>query len=212
MLKRKWVAAVRAMQNLLRRHRSSSTSRGSKIAGIKGKTLFTSVPVEGSLTHTWFPGGEPPAKATLEMFDFDTGKAEIVVKDISDFQLSGDRKTLVYRAGNRLRVVKAGEKPDENAAKEGPGRKSGWVDLKRVRICIEPPNEWKQMYGEAWRMQKEQFWVEDMGDVDWQGIYQKYRPLLERVSTREEFADLLWEMQGELGSSQAYVMGGDFRG
>ena len=182
-----------------------------QIEGIKGKTLFTSVPVEGSLTHTWFPGGEPPAKATLEMFDFDTGKAEIVVKDITDFQLSGDRKTLVYRAGNRLRVVKAGEKPDENAAKEGPGRKSGWVDLKRVRICIEPPNEWKQMYGEAWRMQKEQFWVEDMGDVDWQGIYQKYRPLLERVSTREEFADLLWEMQGELGSSHAYVMGGDFR-
>jgi tricorn protease len=182
-----------------------------QIEGIKGKALFTSVPVEGSLSHSWIPGGEPPAKATLEMFDFDTGIAEIVVKDITDFQLSGDRKTLVYRAGNRLRLVKTGEKPDENAAKEAPGRKSGWVDLKRVRIYIEPPNEWKQMYGEAWRMQKDQFWVEDMADVDWHEIYERYRPLLERVSTREEFADLLWEMQGELGSSHAYVMGGDFR-
>ena len=182
-----------------------------QIDGIKGKALFTSVPVEGSLNHTWMSGGEPPAKATLEMFDFDTDKAEIVVKDITDFQLSGDRKTLVYRAGNRLRAIKAGEKPDDNAAKEGPGPKSGWIDLKRLRICVEPPDEWRQMYGEAWRMQKEQFWVEDMADVDWQRIYDIYRPLLDRVSTRGEFADLLWEMQGELGSSHAYVMGGDFR-
>jgi tricorn protease len=182
-----------------------------QIDGVKGKALFTSLPVEGSLERSSMPGSEPPAKATLEMFDFETGQAEIVVKDITDFQLSGDRKTLVYRTGNRLRAIKAGEKAAENAAKEAPGRKSGWIDLNRVRLYVEPPNEWKQMYGEAWRMQKEQFWIEDMADVDWQRIYEKYRPLLDRVSTRGEFADLLWEMQGELGSSHAYVMGGDVR-
>jgi tricorn protease len=182
-----------------------------QIEGIKGKVLFTSVPVEGALKNTIFPGGEPPAKATLEAFDFETGKAETIVKDISGFQISADRKTIIYRAGNRLRVIKAGEKPDEAASKEPPGRKSGWIDLKRVRLSVEPPMEWKQMYAEAWRMQKEQFWTEDMAGVDWQGIHDKYLPLLDRVSTRGEFADLLWEMQGELGSSHAYVMGGDYR-
>ena len=182
-----------------------------QIDALKGKVLFTWVPVEGSLKSSWMPSGEPPAKATLDMFDFETGKSETVVREITDFALSRDRKTLVYRAGSRLRAIKAGEKPDEAAAKEGPGRKSGWVDLKRPRLSVEPPGEWRQMYGEAWRLQRDQFWTEDMADVDWKGIYQRYQPLLDRVSCRSEFADLLWEMQGELGSSHAYVMGGDYR-
>jgi tricorn protease len=182
-----------------------------QIDGIKGKVLFTSVPIEGSIKKTWVPGGEPPAKATLEMFDFATGKPETVVGGISDFMLSHDRKTLVYRAGNRLRVIKAGEKADEAAAKEPPGRKSGWIDLKRVRLSVEPPQEWRQMYGEAWRLQREQFWIEDMADVDWQGVYERYLPLIDRICTRGEFSDLLWEMQGELGSSHAYAVGGDLR-
>jgi tricorn protease len=124
-----------------------------QIDGIKGKVLFTSVPIEGSIKKTWVPGGEPPAKATLEMFDFATGKTDPVVAGITDFMLAQDRKSLVYRAGNRLRVIKAGEKADDAAAKEPPGRKSGWIDLKRVRLSVEPPQEWRQMYGEAWRLQ-----------------------------------------------------------
>jgi tricorn protease len=182
-----------------------------QIDGIKGKALFTSVPIEGSLKKTWIPGAEPPAKANLEMFEFATLKTETVVSGISDFMLSLDRKTLVYRAGNRLRVLKAGEKSDDAAAKEPAGRKSGWIDTKRVRVTVEPTCEWRQMYGEAWRLQREQFWVEDMAEVDWQAVYERYLPLLERVSTRNEFSDLLWEMQGELGSSHAYAVGGDVR-
>ena len=159
-----------------------------QIAGIKGKALFTSrAGGRQSEEISWMPGGEPPAKATMEMYDFATGKAEPVVSDITDFVVSADRKTLVYRAGNRLRVFKAGEKSDDAAAKEPAGRKSGWIDLKRLRISVEPTDEWRQMYGEAWRLQTEQFWVEDMADVDWQGVYDRYLPLLDRISTRNEF-------------------------
>jgi tricorn protease len=182
-----------------------------QIAGIKGKALFTSRPVEGSLEKSWAPGAEPPVKAKLEAFDFETGKAETLITEISDFQLSNDGKTMVYRAGKRLRVVEAGKKPDEAASKEPPGRKSGWLDLNRIRLLVDAPAEWKQMFGEAWRLQRDQFWVEDMAEVNWQEVYDRYQPLLDRVATRGEFADLLWEMQGELGSSHAYVMGGDVR-
>jgi tricorn protease len=49
-----------------------------------------------------------------------------------------------------------------------------------------------------------------MSDVDWQEVYERYLPLLERVSTRAEFSDLMWEMQGELGTSHAYEIGGDY--
>lgn len=182
-----------------------------QIAGIRGKALFTSAPVEGSLRKTWIPGGDPPANATLEAWDFDSGRCEPLVKNITHFKLSRDGKTLVYRAGSKLRAIKAGEKPDDATAAEPPGKKSGWIDLKRVRIDVSPPAEWKQMFGEAWRLQREHFWVEDIQQVDWQAVHDRYFPLLDRVATRSEFTDLLTEMQGELGSSHAYVVGGDYR-
>lgn len=67
------------------------------------------------------------------------------------------------------------------------------------------------MYREAWRLQREQFWSEDMSQVAWAAVYDRYLPLLDRVNTRGEVSDLLWEMQGELGTSHAYEMGGEYR-
>ena len=52
------------------------------------------------------------------------------------------------------------------------------------------------------------FWVADMADVDWDAVAAEYRPLLDRITTRSEFADVLWEVFGELGTSHAYVVAG----
>jgi tricorn protease len=184
-------------------------ARYQQIAAIKGKILYTSLPIEGGLNG--FPPAEPPAKATLETYDFESRKSEVLVSGITDFKVSADRKTLVYRAGRRLRVLKAGEKSDESLAKEPPSKKSGWIDLNRAKVSIVPPTEWRQMYREAWRLQRDQFWTEDMSQVDWQAVYERYLPLIDRIASRAEFSDLMWEMQGELGTSHAYEMGGDYR-
>ena len=187
-----------------------------QIDAVKGRVLFTSLPVEGSLELPILaPREEPEAKAKLEAFDLATRELETWAHDITSFAVSLDRERIVYRAGNRLRVIKATEKPpkvpDEQPIDKEPGRKSGWIDLKRVQISIDPVSEWRQMYREAWRLQREQYWVEDMAKVDWKSIHDQYLPLLDRIGTRAEFEDLLWEMQGELGASHAYVFGGDFR-
>jgi len=50
-----------------------------------------------------------------------------------------------------------------------------------------------------------------MSGIDWNAVYDRYIPLLPRVSSRGELSDLIWEMQGELGTSHAYEMGGDHR-
>jgi tricorn protease len=186
--------------------------RYQQIAGIRGKVLFTSLPIEGSLSgDNWPPSAEPQGKATLEVFDFETQKAEELVARMSYFVLSADRKTLVYRSGRRLRVMKAGEKLDEKLAKEPPSKKSGWIDLARVKVSVKPSLEWRQMYREAWRLQRDQFWTADMSKVNWQAVYDRYLPLVERIATRAEFSDVMWEMQGELGTSHAYEFGGDHR-
>ena len=87
----------------------------------------------------------------------------------------------------------------------------GWVDLQRLKVLIEPEAEWKQMLHEAWRLQRDHFWRADMSKVDWKAVLLRYAPLVERVNCRSEFADLVWEMQGELGTSHAYDYGGDYR-
>ncbi len=181
-----------------------------RIAGIPGKVLFTSVQPMGALDIPW-PETEPSARATLEMFDFDTQKVEPLVQGMSGFTLSRDSKTMAYQAGARLRVVKAGAKPDEKMEKEEPGRLSGWVNLTRIKLSVVPPVEWKQMAREAWRLQREHFWTEDMSQIEWDAVWDRYSPLIDRVSTRGEFSDLVWEMQGELGTSHAYEFGGDYR-
>ena len=69
--------------------------------------------------------------------------------------------------------------------------KNGWIDLNRAKVLIDPQLEWQQMLGEAWRLQRDMFWTESMSKIDWNKVFERYSPLVERVSTREEFQDLL---------------------
>ncbi|HET6382410.1 MAG TPA: S41 family peptidase [Armatimonadota bacterium] len=181
-----------------------------QISGIKGKAIFTSFPSEGALGQNWMPG-DPQAKGSLEMFEFETLKHEPLLSGITDFQLAQDGATLYYRAKNRLRAIKAGEKPDEKASAEPPGRRSGWIELGRVKVAVDPGVEWRQMAREAWKLQRDYFWTPDMSHIDWNAVWDRYAPLVDRVGTRAEFSDLMWEMQGELGTSHAYEFGGDYR-
>ena len=151
----------------------------------------------------------------LEVFDFATLRAEPIIDKVDAFAIADDHVTIVYREGKRLRAISAFRSRDvrqtPDASSDAPSRKSGWIDLGRIRVSVDPRSEWRQMLHEVWRLQRDQFWVPDMSGVDWNAIYRRYEPLLARVSTRGELSDLIWEMQGELGTSHAYEMGGDHR-
>lgn len=175
----------------------------------KGKVLFTSNPVEGSLGNSWTSGKY--TKSTLEMYNLGEQSKEQWLDDVTGFSVSADGQTLICRFGDQLRIVPANEKPKSDVDDDPPGRKSGWVDLNRMKVSVNPPHEWRQMYRETWRLQRDHFWTADMSGVDWKRIYDRYAPLLDRITSRSEFSDLVWEMQGELGTSHAYELGGDYR-
>lgn len=176
----------------------------STIQGIPGKALYVSLSARSALGDD----EDGSARGSLECYDFATQKADTLVPKMSSFSLSADSQWLCYYGSKKLRVIKAGEKPQDNDVSY---RKGGWIDLNRVKISVHPPQEWVQIFDEVWRLQKDFFWTEDMSKVDWKGIYKRYHPLVERVSTRGELTDLISEMHGELGTSHAYVFGGDFR-
>ena len=182
--------------------------RYAKIVGIRGKALFSSWPVQGALDASW-SDLRPAPTGMLDSFDFESQKKDRLIDGISDFWLDRAAQTLLYQAGDRLRVLKAGDKPADQG--EEARRTTGWIDLDRVKVSVRPGAEWRQMFRETWRLQRDHFWVEDMSGVAWDQIYARYLPLVDRVTTRAELSDLIWELQGELGTSHAYEMGGAYR-
>jgi len=188
-----------------------------QIAAVKDGLLYSREPIKGALHHWYWD--EHPSDESLDLFDFHTQKNEHVAKKIKSFRVSMDGSTLIYRQEKKLYInskVLAEKHHDHHGDHDddysGHGRgKNDWLDLSRVKINIDPISEWKQMYSESWRLQKEHFWTPDMSGINWDNVYKRYLPLLDKVASRSEFSDLIWEMQGELGTSHAYEMGGDYK-
>ncbi len=185
-----------------------------QLVAVKGRVLFTRYDVRGIKPEGrgW---DEEAESGVLLAYEFDGQRTATVATDVGDISLGLDGRTLVYTSADKLRAIDAladlPEEGDDPKPATEPGRKTGFIDLDRVQVEIVPRDEWAQMYREAWRLQTEQFWVEDMSDIDWDRVFDRYEALLPRVRTRGELSDLIWEMQGELGTSHAYEYGGDYR-
>jgi tricorn protease len=182
-----------------------------QIAAVKGKVFFLNWPLESALDEEDIEEDSEHG-GVLEFYDLENHKKEVFAHHVTGFHISNDTKWMSYRSSSgRLRVLKTEEKPEDDSEDMPSGRKSGWIDLSRVRLSVNPLMEWHQMYKEAWRLQRDYFWTPDMSMIDWQKVYKRYLPLLDRISTRSELNDLIWEMQGELGTSHAYTFGGDVK-
>lgn len=159
--------------------------------------------------NTWY-NHEPKAQEILKAYDLEKLSEETLIKGITSFTMSLKGSTILVRQGNQLFAYKTGDKPKEKLGQRYTSE-DGEIDLNRISLMIQPKKEWEQMYRQAWILQREHFWTPDMSGVDWELVYRRYLPLLERVGSRGEFSDLIWEMQGELGTSHCYELGGDYR-
>lgn len=174
------------------------------IAG-KDKFFYLQSKVSGLNPHGhWMEGADAP---TLYSYNLKEMKKEVWQKGVHEVDQGRDDKTLLVYCDDGLRMITKEAKPTEG---DSFMKKDGWINLERVKVPLSPKKEWKQMYQEAWILQREHFWTKDMSRINWQTIYKRYLPMLEKVHTRTEFSDLIWEMQGELGTSHCYEMMGDY--
>ena len=188
--------------------------RYEQIVAAPGRALFTQFPVRGSLGHS-FIKDEPHDDGTLLAYDFSEQRCGSLANEVGEIRLAADHHTLVYRSAYRLRAIDAlellGDADQRPTIGTESSRRTGWIDVSRASVAVEPRDEWAQMYYEAWRLQREQFWDKAMSQVDWGVVRDRYAVLLPRIRTRGELSDLFWEMQGELGTSHAYEYFGDYR-
>jgi tricorn protease len=131
-------------------------------------------------------------------------KPKEMIKDIRGFDLSADGKKLLIRKGQNIYVVDAGT----GAVNDLNDKR---VDLSNWAFSMDVREDWRQLFKDAWRMERDYFYDPGMHGVDWNAMYEKYLPLVDRVTTRNELSDLIGRFVGELSALHTSVRGGDVR-
>ncbi|MDF3297444.1 S41 family peptidase [Streptomyces tropicalis] len=176
-------------------------ARYTTLRAAKDGVLWLRHPVRGVLGATRATPDDPDPRTELERFDLVQQRLEHLAADADHVEVSGDGRRVLLWTDGKLKVVPS----DRRASGDDDSDSNITVDLGRVRQTVEPAAEWRQMYEETGRLMRQNFWRPDLGGVDWDGVLDRYRPLLDRIATHDDLVDLLWEVHGELGTSHAYV-------
>lgn len=179
-----------------------ATARARGLRAVHGGLVWLEDPQHGLLGEDRPTADGEPLRPRLVRYDFAKRRQLTLAEEIDGVGVSGDGKRLLLRDEKSLRVVPADRRvdPDEESDRDAVVE----VDLRRVRVQVDPAAQWPQMYDEAGRLMRDHFWIADMAEVDWAGVLERYRPVLDRVATRDDLSELFWEVIGELGSSHAY--------
>lgn len=137
---------------------------------------------------------------TLHKFSFKSRKAEKFTGGVQQFSISADGKKIMYRSGPQWIVC-------ETSAPAAPGQ--GILNVSGVQVKIDPRKEWKQIYKEAWRFQRDYLYVKNVHGADWKKVYENYVPLLDHVSHRSDLTYLLDILGGEVSIGHSFTGGGD---
>ncbi|MEU7180765.1 MULTISPECIES: S41 family peptidase [Streptomyces] len=177
-----------------------AASKYSSLCPVSGGGLvWLRWPISGALGETFANPDNTSGKPTLEHFDLTKARRTELTSSLDGFSPSGDGTRLVVNDEGELRAVPASEPPDSDS--------TVYLDLRRILHDVHPEAEWHQAYDEAGRIVRAYFWEPGMCGIDWDAVLAQYRPLLDRIASPDEFADLLREVLGELGTSHAYVTG-----
>ncbi len=148
-------------------------------------------------------GGEEKPEETLHAFDLEKRKDTVLIAGIDQYDLSADGGKVIYAAAKQYGLLDA--KPGATPAKAGDGA----LKLDGMSMHLDPRAEWRQIFDEAWRLERDFFYVPNMHGVDWPAMKQKYGALLPHVAHRNALTYLIGELISELNIGHAYVGGGD---
>ncbi len=152
-----------------------------------------------------------PEKNALECLDVSNkgDKPEILTDGVKGFEVSSDKKKILVHKGNELYVFDS--HVTEAAMKLPKTVADAHVDLKNWNFSVIPADEFRELYLDAWRLERDYFYDKRMHHVAWTAMRDKYGEYLGRVRDRAELSDLISEMVSELSTLHTFVHGGDLR-
>ena len=155
---------------------------------------------EGKLLYVRGARKNSDGKPSARLFDLkdEEKKEKTIVDEVGQFVISADGKKLLVRKDQTMAIVDAAadQKLDKPMA------------LSEITGRVDPREEWRQMFNEAWRIQRDYFYDPNMHGVDWERMREPYGRMLEDCSSREDVDYVIGEMISELNVGHAYVRGG----
>jgi tricorn protease len=159
---------------------------------VRGERVFYE-----TLPLTTLDGPAPGSPATLRVLDLTSGRDLALSTGADAFYVSGDGRRTLEHAGGKWRLRLA----DDGGASD--------FALPAMHMRIDPRAEWREMFDNAWRLERDMFADPHLDGVDWTHVHDVYAALLPRLGSRDDLSALLTSMLGELGSSHVRVAGGD---
>lgn len=136
-------------------------------------------------------------------------KPDTVLSDVRSYEFSLDRKKMLVRRKDEFFVLDAAAK---GAGLHDPeALAKAQVDLSHWTWATTPRAEFRGIFLDAWRMERDYFYDKNMQGVDWVAMRERYLPLVDRVADRNELNDVIAQMVSELSALHTFVGGGDMR-
>ena len=135
----------------------------------------------------------------LYLFNFKDRKESKIIEGIQTYRLSADGKTIIYKKDLEVGMLEA-------SARDSKGE---GISLAGLKMVLEPRNEWRQIFNEAWRFERDFYYQPNMHGLDWPAMKIKYGNMLERATCRSDVQFVIGELIGELNTSHTYVYGGE---
>ncbi|MBI3871681.1 MAG: PD40 domain-containing protein [candidate division Zixibacteria bacterium] len=165
------------------------------LAAAEKRLFYLSSPVEG------LAGTLEGTKQSLHVYDMKDRKDHVFLDEADGYDLTPDGKKIIYKKGQTYEIIDA----DGEKGKTG----DNVLDLSNMDMWLDQKAEWKQIFEEGWRLQRDYFYDTLMHGVDWKAIHDKYAPLVDHVTHRYDLTYILGEMIGELATGHTYTGGGD---
>jgi len=140
-----------------------------------------------------------PQSMDLYSFSLDKQEESKVLDGINAYKLSFDGSKIVYKKGDNIGIINSQEV-------DSKGNELNLADLK---MWYDPQAEWKQIFNDAWRFERDFYYEPGMHGLDWDQMKEKYGKLMDQASCRQDVQFIIGELIGELNTSHTYVYGGD---
>jgi tricorn protease len=158
------------------------------------------------------PGSPFPQGASVHRFDLKERRAEVVVSGVDAFEMARSGKKYLYNQKGRWLIGTLKPMPPSGAPSPPPsagGAADKAMPTQDIQIRVKPLEEWRQMYREAWRIEREFFYDPKLHGLDLAKAQKTYAPYVEAVASRMDLNYLFAEMLGEITVGHLGVGGGD---
>jgi len=161
---------------------------------VHGDTLFYRVTALAGIN-----GDLPGQKSGLHAWSVSSGHDRLVADGADSYVLSPDGTSALIAHDGGFNVVGTMDDRHGDAA----------LSLAALRVAIYPQAEHREMFEQAWRLDRDLFWDATLNGTDWQAVHDRYLPLVMQARSHEDMIYLLGELQGELSSSHMFIGKGD---